>query len=662
MFRPLITLAIVLILNVSCIPSWAQETTTNLPPLIVTGLRGSVLPEHFSGNSSVIDEKKIRDSGARSLADLLESEGGLRITSTTGDSARGSISLRGFGENASSRTLVMVDGKPINRPDMSGVNLQEIPLARVARVEILRGSQTARFGDNAVGGVINIVTHQAQEKPATSTEAGVGTGGWWLGRLNHSVSQHGYQFNLDSEYNHDDGWRDNSMSESSTLAVGLTKRLNNRIELNSALSWAEQNGLFPGPLTTSQYHDDPRQSNYEGPFADQYGSKQSTLRTDLGAKIDSGVLGELNLTSSWMQRDLSWNMGPGSHSDNILETLTVSPTLRQSGQTWNTEQGIDLRHDQMDVTLFRDIARQRPKSDSELERTTLSAFASGDWEPWENWHFNSAVRSAWSTLDASSRDVRRPNDPNLNFDRSNDENNAALQLGLRWEPRIEHSAWFRYDRLYRLPSIDEIAAFQGFPLSQPFNDQLEAETGHNFELGSEWTPGPWQFKANAFAQFLDGEIIYDYIQNLNVNLANTRRLGGELEASYQATSWTASIRYSGVDAQFVNGPYKGEKVYLVPSHMLTSSVEYRPHTAVTIRLEHQYQGSCPEGNDFYNSQPHLPSFQIMNLMLRYRHNSSISCYIRINNLWDEQYSTLKYSGVWYPSAGRQIQLGIRHEF
>jgi outer membrane cobalamin receptor len=211
---------------------------------------------------------------------------------------------------------------------MSGVNLQEIALARVARVEILRGSQTARFGDNAVGGVINIVTHQAQEKPATSTEAGAGSDGWWLGRLNHSVSQHGYQFNLDSEYNHDGGWRDNSMSESSTLAVGLTKRLNDRIELNSALSWAEQNGRFPGPLTTSQYQDDPRQSNYEGPFADQYGSEQSTLRADVGARIDSGVFGELDLASSWMQRDLSWNMGPGSHADNFLETLTVSPTLR----------------------------------------------------------------------------------------------------------------------------------------------------------------------------------------------------------------------------------------------------------------------------------------------------------------------------------------------
>lgn len=659
---PVITRASLLILGVSCLPTQAQETSTDLPPLVVTGLRGSVLPEHYSGNATVIDEKKVRESGARSLGDLLESEGGLRITSTTGDSSRGSISLRGFGENAGSRTLVLVDGKPVNRPDMGGVNLQEIPLARVARVEILRGSQTARFGDNAVGGVVNIVTHQAQEKPSTSIEAGAGSDGWWLGRLNHSTSQHGYKFTLDSDYNHNDGWRDNSQSESGTLALGLGKRLNERIELYSGLSRVEQNGAFPGPLTTERYFLNPQQSIYNGPFADQYGSEQTTTRADLGARIDCGILGELNIPASWLERDLQWNMGPGSHADNFLETLTISPTLRQSGDRWNTEQGIDFRRDQLDVTLFRDMDRQRPKSYSDLERTTLSAFAAGDWEPWENWHFNGAARAAWSTLDASSRDVRRPDDPNLNFERSNDETNAAIQAGLRWEPEVDRSAWLRYDLLYRLPSIDEIASYQGFPLSQPFNDQLEAETGHNFELGGEWTPGPWRFKANAFAQFLDGEIMYDYVRNLNVNLADTRRIGGELEVSYQTKSWTASTRYAGVDARFSDGPYEDEKIYLVPSHMLASSLEYRPTDRLSIRLEHQCQSNCPEGNDYYNTREDLPSFQVMNLMLGYRPMPSFYCYLRINNLWDEQYSTLKYSGVWYPAAGRQFQLGVRHEF
>ncbi|NJR42584.1 MAG: TonB-dependent receptor [Akkermansiaceae bacterium] len=36
--------------------------------------------------------------------------------------------------------------------------------------------------------------------------------------------------------------------------------------------------------------------------------------------------------------------------------------------------------------------------------------------------------------------------------------------------------------------------------------------------------------------------------------------------------------------------------------------------------------------------------------------------MRVNNLLDESYATIKYNGVWYPAAGRTFQLGVRHEF
>jgi len=199
-------------------------------------------------------------------------------------------------------------------------------------------------------------------------------------------------------------------------------------------------------------------------------------------------------------------------------------------------------------------------------------------------------------------------------------------------------------------------------MAEPFNDQLEAETGHNLELGTEWTPGPWHLKVNLFGQLLHGEIAYDYVQNLNVNLADTRRLGGEIELGYRADLWSASLRYAGVDARYTSGPYDGRHVALVPAHQLTSVLEYRPHRAFAIQLEHQFQSSCFEGNDLTNSQPRLPSFSVMNLLLRYQPTDSLSCYVRVANLCDENYATLKYSGLWYPAAGRQFQFGISHEF
>jgi iron complex outermembrane receptor protein len=654
--------ATVAVLGASLLPV-GSAPDQELPPLVVTGLRGSVLPEHFSGNATVIDEPAVAKSGMRSLGELLEFQGGLRVSSTTGDTARGTVHLRGFGDNSASRVLILVDGRPLNRPDMSGIALQEIPLARVARVEILRGSQTARFGDQAVGGVINIVTKQAGAQPDTTWEIAAGSSNYRLVRVNHSQTSAGQSLTLDGEQNQTDGWRENSMSEVTSLAAGWSGRLGRRCELNGSLAWVDQAGRFPGPLTSAQYQQDPRQSIYaDTRFADHYGSQQTGLRAVAAGTLELGAAGTLELPVAYQSRDLAWDFGPGSHTDNLLETVAFNPVLRQSGPAWSLEEGGVFRQDAMDITQFREMARLRPSSFSELDRAIYGGFVAGEWEPWTDWHLSGAARVESSSVDAATRNVRFPRNPNLNYSRGSSETNSAYQFGIRWEPQLDQMVWFRYDNLYRLPTTDEIASYQGFPMAEPFNDQLHAETGHNLELGAEWTPAPWLVKVNAFVQYLDGEIAYDYVRNLNVNLAETRRFGGEVELGYQAESWTASIRYNGVDARYADGPYQDREICLVPNHQLTSILELRPHRALAVQLEHQFQSAAFEGNDFANTQPELPAFAVVNLMLRYQAKANFSCYVRINNLLDEEYATVKYSGLWYPAAGRQLQCGMRYEF
>jgi iron complex outermembrane receptor protein len=662
MTRLVIPAATTAALGACLLPLWS-EPTQELPPLVVTALRGSVLPEHFSGNATVIDEAAVVKAGVRSLGELLAIQGGLRVSSTAGDTARGTLHLRGFGDNSASRVLVMVDGRPLNRPDMSGIALQEIPLARVARVEILRGSQTARFGDQAVGGVVNIVTKQATDQPHTAWEFAAGSAQYLLARVNHSQAIRGQSLTLDAEQNQTDGWRENSMSDVTSVATSWAGRVSRNCELSGSLAWVDQSARFPGPLSLAQYEADPRQSIYaDTPFADQYSTSQTGVRAVVAGKLELGGMGTLEFPVAFQTRDLAWNFGPGSHTDNALDTVAINPVLRQSGTEWSLEEGGVFRQDAMDITQFREMARVRPSSYSDLDRTVLGGYLAGEWEPWTDWHLSGAVRMETSTLDATTRNVRFPRNRNLNYARGNDETNTAYQFGIRWEPQLDLAAWFRYDNLFRLPTTDEIASYQGFPMAQPFNDQLHAETGHNLELGAEWTPRPWHLKANAFLQYLNGEIAYDYVQNLNVNLADTRRVGGEVELAYQAASWTASIRYAGIDATYDDGPYQGRQICLVPNHQLSSILELRPHQAVAVQLEHQFQSAAFEGNDFANTQPQLPAFSVVNLMLRYEPTKKLSCYLRVNNLLAEHYATVKYSGLWYPAAGRQLQCGMRYEF
>ena len=639
----------------------AAEEPEELPEIVVEARRDGVIPQHFAGSATVIDEKEVAESGARSVADLLAMKGGIRLSTTSGNTSGAAVHLRGFGENASSRVLVLVDGRPINRPDMGGVSWLEVPISRVARVEILRGSQTARFGDNAVGGVINLVTKEGG-KASTVVEGAGGSDGYTLARISHQDSYGGHDIAFDLERNFTDGWRQNAASELESAAFRWGKEIAKGSDASFGISWADEFNGFPGPLTKDRYLLNPRESIYAlAGQADQYFSEQRRWSADSSLMLGKGGDLSFEIPVSFTRRDQEWNFGPGTHSDNLLETFTLSPRMLAEGEGWSAETGVQYRHDALDLDQFSEIARIHRTATAALSREVLGIYAATEWEPWKGWHFHGSARWEASEVDASSRSFAFPTDPQLNFSRGNDETNHAYQAGLRWEPNDDVSAWLRYDRLYRLPSVDEIASYQGYPLSVPFNDQLRAETGHNVELGTEWTPGAWMLRMNGFAQWLEGEITYDYLQNLNVNLSDTRRVGLESSIGYQAGMWDAHVHYTTLTAEFQSGPYEGKQVYLVPRHELTATLACRPVDCVTVQAEYQYIGDSFEGNDFLNVQEKLPSYGIANLLLRYEPKPGLSIYARVNNLFDERYATVKYSGVWYPAAGRQFQLGIRRE-
>ncbi len=640
----------------------AEEATQELSPMVVEASRGSVIPAHFPGNAQVISSETIANAGARSLGDLLANEGGIRITSSSGNSSNGEIHLRGFGENSASRVLIMVDGRPLNRPDMAANSLLEIPLSRVSKVEILRGSQTARFGDHAVGGVINIVTH-SPDKPRTALETAAGSEDYSLFRLSHDGRYQGHGLAFDYEHNVTDGWRENSASELQSAALRWDHEFHHGLELESGISWADEFTGFPGPLSSEEYRKNPRQSIYsQAAQAKFYFSERETLGADTTLFFGKGSDLTLEIPLSFISRDQSWNFGPGSHTDNLLETFTLSPVLRLGREKWSADIGVKLQQDDLSLTQFAQISRSTRTATAMLKRHEAGIFSTADWQPAAHWHLKAAARWQTSEIDATARSITFPDDDSLNFSRRNDEQNQAYQLGIRWEPTRDLAAWLRYDHLYRLPSTDEIASYQGFPLSVPFNDALTAETGFNLELGGEYALNGWTFRTNTFFQQLDREIAYDYLQNLNVNFANTQRMGAEMHIGYESKLWNANLHYTWLNAEYRDGEYAGKAIYLVPNHELAATIAVHPHPKLTLQGEYQFTSASYEGNDFTNQAEKLPAYGVANLLLRYQPRSDLSFYLRINNLLDESYATIKYSSVWYPAAGRSIQAGIRYEF
>lgn len=633
-----------------------------LPEMVVQGVRGSVVPAHFAGSATVIDAEKISNSGARSVADLLVSEGNLVLSSTSGNTSDGQVQLRGFGENAASRVLVLIDGQPVNRPDMAGISWLEVPLSRIERVEILRGSQTARFGDNAVGGVINLITRSGGDKPVTTLEAAGGSDGYFLTRAGYSQKTGDQDFSFDLERNLSDGWRQNSATELESASGRWRKTWAKRDELRLGFGWTDEYGEFPGPLSKSRYLADPRQSIYTlAGQGDEYFSEQTTWRGDATLVLGVGDHGSVKIPVTWSRRDQSWNFGPGSHTDNLLDAWMLAPEFLYEGGNWSATVGGNYRRDTLDLQQYAEIERIHRTAEAALDREVYGVFTNFEWEPWKKWHVTGAARFERAEVNAEARSLVDSESSALNFARSNSESNSGFQLGLKWEPMAEWSAWMRYDRLYRLPSTDEIASYQGYPLTVPFNDQLHAERGHNVELGTEYAPGAWNFRLNGFAQWLEGEIAYDYLRNLNVNFSNTQRIGIEGDIGYRTPMWEAKLHAGWLDAKFTDGAYAGNNVYLVPHVDATALLACHPVKELTVQGEYQYVSNAFEGNDFQNTAEKLPSHGVANLLLRYEFKPGLSGYLRVNNLLDERYATVKYSGVWYPAAGRQFQLGLRRE-
>jgi len=138
----------------------------------------------FSGivgaSTSVITAEDIAHSPAASVQEIVAQVPGVQLTSLYGgvNGVKTSVDLRGFGAFSTSNTLVLINGRRLNDVDMAGVDFSTIPRDSIERIEITKGNSGAvLYGDNAVGGVINIVLKNGVGgRPATMrAEGGVGS-------------------------------------------------------------------------------------------------------------------------------------------------------------------------------------------------------------------------------------------------------------------------------------------------------------------------------------------------------------------------------------------------------------------------------------------------------------------------------------------------------
>ena len=129
------------------------------PAVVVTASRRAELATDATVATDVIDRATIDASGARDAGELLRSELGVRVSR----SFRGqSVQMRGLD---SEHVLVLVDGQRLTGRTDGAVDLSRLRAEDIERIEIVRGPSSALYGSDAMGGVIQIITRDADPAP-----------------------------------------------------------------------------------------------------------------------------------------------------------------------------------------------------------------------------------------------------------------------------------------------------------------------------------------------------------------------------------------------------------------------------------------------------------------------------------------------------------------
>lgn len=174
-------------LTVAGFASWAgAEPATDLPAIVATADRQPEPITRTGSAISVVTGEQIRTFSPTSVVDALRNVPGLDVTENGGPGGTAQIRLRGANTG---QTLVLIDGIRVNDPSNASGDFDFSTLlpSAIERVEVLRGPQSALYGSDAIGGVVNIMTRSGGGPPKFQARAEAGS----YGTVNGSATAFG---------------------------------------------------------------------------------------------------------------------------------------------------------------------------------------------------------------------------------------------------------------------------------------------------------------------------------------------------------------------------------------------------------------------------------------------------------------------------------------
>ncbi|PZA10579.1 TonB-dependent receptor [Rhodopseudomonas palustris] len=576
-------------------PAAAQDV---LPEIVVSATATRTSNAIIGTSSTVITADDIARSPAQTVQDIIAQTPGVQSTSLYGgvNGTGSSVDLRGFGATATSNTLFLINGRRLNDLDLQGIDLSSIPLQSIERIEITRGGSGAvLYGDNAVGGVINIVTKTgAGGPPATfRAEGGFGSFNQRLGSVSAAFNSGPWSTSVFANTVRSNGYRANNALEQNN-ALGELRYTTGDLSAFINISGDNQRLGLPGSRTVdpsiglNQLQTDRRGTNTPFDYADKQGANLTAGFTKSlwdGAEliVDGGVRDKRQQAAYFGNVPLS----PFSASsfDAHLQTWSITPRLSIKNAFFGLPSNILTGLDYYDATYDSDRGQYRgtpPVHVYNLKQKTLAGY----WQqtiailPTTDFSYGGRVQS----VKVEAADRLNPLAPGYfggaqALPLSSTETQHALHVGLDHRFNDVFSVFARAARAFRTPNVDERVAsgpsYDAFFNPIPGTFALKTQTSIDFEGGFRIKSGPFEMQTSVYNMDLTNEIRYDPVNFYNTNLDPTRRYGGETSSSIRISD-TLLLRSGAAytRATFREGPFSGNDVPLVSRYTANAGVTW----------------------------------------------------------------------------------------
>jgi iron complex outermembrane receptor protein len=620
---------------VQAVDEKASQTDESEPvvmkEVVVTATRFEEEISAVPANVTVITKENIENSTAKDIPSILRTQVGVHVTDISGNRRTYRVDLRGFGETAQLNTLVLIDGRRTNQPDLSGSDWALIPLERVERIEIIRGGRgSVLYGDNASGGVINIITKEGEAFEAGGELAG---GSYDTLSANAYVSgtKNNLSYALSGSYYDSDGYRDNSDSEAKDFGLNLGYFFEDTAKVSLSGGYHTDDTGLPGALKLRDFATGASRTDTTHPddFADvdDYYIK---LLPEIFFLEDSLFKFDLSLK----ERDstfFSSFTGGTFEGDTEIETAIASPQFIFKEQVFGFDNNLTFGFDYV-------------KSDEDILNTTFFlGFPSTDKFSLEKENYGYYIHDEIYLLEnlALSGGYRYDKveysfDPSTPDETDFDENLSTA--GINYNFFRDSYAYFSFAESFRYPVLDEVFNF----FTNTIDTTLVPQTSDNYEMGIRhyFTQNLWA-GLNFFRIDTEDEIFFNPTKGFfgaNDNFDDeTRRDGVEIAAGIKFDGISLRASYTYTDAEVQGGQFEGNDVPSVPEHMATFDSIFDIGRGFTLALNGIYVGTRFFESDWANAFPKQDDYVVLNAKVKYNWKK-YTAFLDINNILDEEYS------------------------